>query len=134
MLLLVLVVMPVLTVMLAGAVDLFARHSVTVQFATADGTPMADAEVRVFAPGQTASPTATGRTDKDGKFEFSANTDGFWMAEARINNEIARASIRVGGAANNSEPVSPYWVVGGLFALLVLAFGYRIARGRLRRR
>jgi len=36
----------------AAALDLFARHQVTIQFATSDGKPMADTEVRVFAPGQ----------------------------------------------------------------------------------
>lgn len=127
-------VLLVLAVAPARAVDLFARHSVTVQFTTADGTPMANAEVHVFAPGQTAKPAVTGHTDKDGKFEFSADVDGFWTAEARINNEIARASVRVGGGADKSEPVSPYWLIGGLFMLLVLAFGYRIARARMRRR
>ena len=35
----------------AVALDLFARHQVSVEFATADGKPLADAEVRVFAPG-----------------------------------------------------------------------------------
>src|SRR5215218_6444446 len=36
----------------AAAIDLFARHLVSVEFATADGKPLADAEVRVFAPGK----------------------------------------------------------------------------------
>src|SRR5258708_11348612 len=46
----------------AAAVDLFARHTVTVQFATSDGKPIADAEVRVFAPGCQPPPALTGRT------------------------------------------------------------------------
>ena len=76
--------LPLLTVPTpAAALDLFARHQVTVQFATPDGKPMADAEVRVFAPGKTGTPTLTGRTDSSGKFEFSADQDGFWRAEAR---------------------------------------------------
>ena len=36
----------------ALAFDLFARHQVTVQLATGDGKPMANAEVRVFPPGE----------------------------------------------------------------------------------
>src|SRR5208282_2688665 len=82
----------------AAALDLFAQHTVTVQFATADGKPMADAEVRVFAPGRPSRPVLTGRTDSAGKFEFSANTDGLWSAEARGGSEIARATVRVGPA------------------------------------
>jgi len=115
----------------AAALDLFARHTVTVQFATADGKPMADAEVRVFALGQPGRPALTGRTDSAGKFEFSANTDGLWSAEAHGASEIARVTIRVGGK-EESEPLSPFWVVGGLLLLLILAFGYRVARRRSR--
>src|SRR5438105_7934352 len=97
----------------AGALDLFARHQVTVQFATQDGKPMANAEVRVFAPGQPNRPALTGRTDSDGKFEFPADRDGFWSAEARDGTEIARANVRV-GSLQQAEPLSPYWLIGGL--------------------
>jgi hypothetical protein len=117
----------------AAALDLFARHTVAVQFATADGKPIADAEVRVFAPGERGQPTLTGRTDSAGKFEFSANTDGLWSAEARSGGEISRVTVRVGDN-EKTEPLSPYWVVGGLLVLLVLAFGYRVARARSRAR
>jgi hypothetical protein len=117
----------------AGALDLFARHQVTVQFATQDGKPMANAEVRVFAPGQPNRPALTGRTDSGGKFDFPADRDGFWSAEARSGDEIARASVRVGGQEKETEPLSPYWLLGGLFLLLVLAFTFRILRARARR-
>jgi len=122
-----------LTAAPAGALDLFARHQVTVQFATQDGKPMANAEVRVFAPGQPNRPALTGRTDSDGKFDFPADRDGFWSAEARSGDEIARASVRVGGQEKETEPLSPYWLLGGLFLLLVLAFTFRILRARARR-
>jgi len=115
----------------AVALDLFARHTVTVQFATSDGKAMADAEVRVFAPGQPGRPALTGRTDREGNFEFSAGADGLWSAEARSAGEVARVTVRVGGEAP-SEPLSPFWAVGGLLLLLILAFGYRIARARRR--
>lgn len=119
----------------AGAVDLFARHTVSVQFATADGKPLADAEVRVFAPGQPNRPVRTGRTDKDGKFEFPAGEDGFWTAEARAGGEVARATVRVGAPGQRrEEPLSPFWLLGGLFVLLIVAFAVRIARIRTRRR
>ncbi|HVB17947.1 MAG TPA: hypothetical protein VNF04_15520 [Stellaceae bacterium] len=81
----------------AAAFDLFARHEVTVEFATTGGKPMADAEVRVFAPGKPDQPALVGRTDGQGKFEFAANEDGFWSAEAHSAGEIARVMVRVGG-------------------------------------
>jgi len=117
----------------AEAFDLFARHEVTVQFATADGKPMADAEVKIFAPGKPDRPALIGRTDKTGKFEFPADRDGFWSAEAHTGSEVDRIMIRVGGAGS-SKPPSPLWLIGGLVLLLILAVGYRVARARSRRR
>jgi len=118
----------------AAAFDLFARHQVTVQLATKDGKPMANAEVRVFEPGEPNRPALTGRTDSEGKFEFGADKDGFWSAEARNGDEVARVMIRVGGQQQqHEEPISPYWIMAGLLLLLVLAFGFRVARARARR-
>lgn len=117
----------------AAALDLFATHEVTAQFATQDGKPMADAEVRVFAPGEPNQPVRTGRTDKDGKFAFPTDRDGFWTAEARSGGEVGRVMIRV-GAAPSQEPgrVSPLLVIGLLAVLLVVAFWYRLLRRRRR--
>ena len=119
----------------AAAFDLFARHQVTVQFATNDGKPMANAEVRVFAPGEPNRPALTGHTDSDGKFEFGADRDGFWSAEARTGDEVARATVRVGGQEQNqqTEPLSPFWLIGALLVLLAIAIAYRILRARARR-
>jgi hypothetical protein len=118
-----------------AALDLFARHQVTVQFATSDGKPMADTEVRVFAPGEPGRPALTGRTDSEGKFQFGADRDGLWSAEARNGSEVARATVRVGGPEPNKpeEPLSPYWLIGGLLVLLVMAVALRILRARARR-
>jgi hypothetical protein len=117
----------------AAALDLFAQHQVSVEFASADGKPLADAEVRVFAPGQPNIPVLTGHTDSQGKFEFPADEDGFWTAEARAGTEIARATVRVGKPGRQREPLSPFWLIGGLLLLLVLAFGVRVAFARRRR-
>jgi len=116
----------------AAAQSLFARHQVTVEFATSDGKPIADAEVRVFAPGKPGQPALTGRTNSAGKFEFAADTDGLWSAEARSGNEIARVTLRVGGK-EESEPLSPAWLIGALLLLLILAFAFRLARARITR-
>src|ERR1700676_1706460 len=95
----------------ALAFDLFARPRGGVQWATADGKPMANAEVRVFAPGEPNRPVLTGHTDSDGKFQFGADRDGWWSAQARLGDEIARATVRVGGQEQKEEPLSPYWLI-----------------------
>ena len=117
------------------AVDLFAAHEVTAQFATADRKPMANAEVRVFAPGEPQAPVETGHTDADGKFVFGADRDGMWTAEARTKGEVARVMIRVGGPAQQQQQsrISPFVVLGGLLGLLALAVWYRILRLRNQR-
>jgi hypothetical protein len=120
----------VLTLPRADALDLLATHEVTAQFATADGKPMAGAEVRVFAPGAPQTPVATGRTDAAGKFVFGADRDGMWSAEARTSDQIARIMIRVGGGSSPDRGVNPFLVIGALAVLLVAAFWYRLRRMR----
>jgi hypothetical protein len=119
----------------AAALDLFATHTVTVQFATTDGKPMADAEVRVFAPGDPTHVVKTGKTDKDGKFEFGTDRDGLWTAEARISGDVARATVRVGesGKEPGGGDLSPYWIIGALGVLLAMAVGLRFLRAYNRR-
>ena len=117
----------------AAAFDLFATHEVTVQFATADGKPMANAEVNIYAPGDPTHVYKTGKTDKDGKITFGTDRDGMWTAEARVNGEVARLSIRVGGPGQEGqERFSPYLIIAGLVVLLVIAVWYRLLRARTR--
>jgi hypothetical protein len=116
------------------AFDLFTRHEVTAQFATPDGKPMAHAEVRAFAPGDPNTPVVTGRTDAEGKFVFDADRDGFWSAEARSADYVARIMIRVGGEQQQSQNwLSPFLVVGVLVVLLAIAVWYRLLRARTHR-
>jgi Domain of unknown function (DUF4198) len=116
----------------AAAFDLFATHEVTAQFATADGKPMANAEVRVFAPDEPTTPVATGHTDASGKFIFDADRDGMWSAEARTSSEVARIVIRVGHDSATQGGLNPLLVIGALALLLVAAFWYRLRRMRPR--
>ena len=125
---------PVLCNSPAAAFDLFATHTVTVQFASRDGKPLADADVTVFAPGDPKTPVMTGKTDKDGKFEFGTDRDGLWTAEARVAGEVARASIRVGRPNQERKGISPFLVFGALGVLLVIAVWYRFLRARTRGR
>jgi hypothetical protein len=106
---------------------------VTVQFATQDGKPLANAEVRVFAPGQPKTPTLTGRTDSEGKFVFEADRDGFWSAEAHGADQVARLMIRVGGDSQERGWFSPLLLIGVLAVLLGVAIWYRLLRARARR-
>jgi hypothetical protein len=123
-----------LTAPSSGAFDLFTRHEVTAQFATPDGKPMAGAEVRVFAPDDPSRTTLTGRTDADGKFVFDADRDGFWSAEARNADYVARIMMRVGGEQPQSHSwLSPLLVVGFLVVLLAIAVWYRLVRARTHR-
>jgi len=116
------------------AFDLFATHEVTVQFATQDGKRLANAEVQVFAPGDPKTPVITGRTDAEGKFVFAADQDGFWSAEAKGADQVARLMIRVGGEAQQPQSrISPFLVIGALAILLALAIWYRLLRARNRR-
>jgi hypothetical protein len=116
----------------SGAFDLFTRHEVTVQFATPDGKPMANAEVRVFAPGDPNRTALTGRTDATGKFVFDADRDGLWSAEAGSTDYVARVMIRVGGEAQPQNWLSPLVLVGFLAVLLAIAVWYRLLRARTR--
>ena len=116
----------------SDAFDLFARHEVTVQFATPDGKPMAGAEVRVFAPGDPSRTVLTGRTDATGKFVFDADRDGLWGAEAGSADYVARVMIRVGGETQSSNWLSPFLLIGFLMVLLAIAVWYRLLRARTR--
>jgi uncharacterized GH25 family protein len=107
---------------------------VTVNFATQDGKPLANAEVQVFAPGDAKTPVITGRTDAKGKFVFDADQDGFWSAEAKGADQVARVMIRVGGESQQPQSrISLFLVIGVLAVLLALAIWYRLLRARNRR-
>jgi len=118
----------------SGAFSLFGTHEVTAQFATQDGKPLANADVRVFAPGDAKNPVVTGRTDSEGKFVFEADSDGFWSAEARGADQVARIMIRVGGEAQPQTVFSPFLIIGILAVLAAIAIWYRLLRARTRRR
>ena len=117
----------------ACAFDLFTTHEVTAQFATADGKPMADAAVRVFAPGDLKTAVETGRTDSQGKFVFGADKDGMWTAEARTSAEVARVMIRVGAGAPQEQQRSrlpPIAVIGAIILLAAMGWWYLLLRMR----
>jgi hypothetical protein len=113
------------------AFSFLTEREVSVHFATAQGVPMANAAVRVFAPGNVKVPVATGRTDSEGNFTFSADKNGFWSAEAASGGDIARVMIRMGAGEPERGPL-PRLLLGGVIVLLVIALAYRILRRRRR--
>ena len=117
-----------------AAFSLFGTREVTTQFATQDGKPLANADVQVFAPGDSKNPAVTGHTDAAGKFVFEADRDGFWSAEARGADQVARVMIRVGGEAQPQTAFSPFLIIGILAVLAAIAIWYRLLRARTRRR
>jgi hypothetical protein len=112
------------------AFSLLTRREVSVHFATARGVPMANAAVRVFAPGDAKAPVATGRTDAEGNFTFYADKNGFWSAEAASGGDIARVMIRVAAGEPERGLLAPRFLLGGVIVLLVIALAYRVLHRR----
>lgn len=116
--------------------DPFATHEVTAQFATSAGEPLANAAVRVFAPGDLKTPVETGHTDAQGKFVFDADSDGMWTAEASTGTEVARVMIRVGAGSPQRQQtrLPPMVVIGAIILLGVMGWWFLLLRSRGRRR
>ena len=91
---------------------------------------MANAEVRAFSPADPNKPAVTGHTDAEGKFVFAADQDGFWSAEARSSDYVARVMIRVGNEQQSQSWRSPVFIIGFLAIMLALAIWYRLLRAR----
>ena len=64
--------------------------------------------------------------------KYDADRDGFWSAEARNADYVARIMIRVGGEPQLQSWLSPFLMVGFLVVLLVVAVWYRLVRARTR--
>ena len=69
-------------------------------------------------------------SDAEGKFVFTADQDGFWSAEARSPDYVARVMIRVGDKTESPNWLSPVLVVGFLVVMLAIAIWYRLLRAR----
>lgn len=108
------------------AFDLFSGHEVKVHFATPQGVPLANATVRVFAPGDSKKPAFLGRTDAKGDYSFSAHRKGFWTAEAAGSGAIVRIMVRVGGEESGRRRFPPYLLPGLVVALFAIALGVRL--------
>ena len=112
--------------------------AVAVAFGYDDGTPMAWAEVRVFAPGE-AEPAWEGGTDAAGRVAFVADRPGTWRVAADDGlGHRAEARIEVdaeghGGMAARAAR-GPGRIAGGLGVLFGFFGLWAWARARALRR
>ena len=63
------------------------------------GTPMAGAQVAVYAPGEPSTPWLTGVCDNEGRFSFTPDTSqpGIWDVQVRLAGHGGIIHIPVGG-------------------------------------
>ena len=121
----------------AHGIDIALRGSgdATVVFHYTDGTVMAGAEYRVFAPGAGAFPVATGNTDAAGEVALHATGDGRWRIEVEdAAGHASRARIDVvRGVPGLSGQIIPDWFVAiSLFFNVLLALALFVRRAGTR--
>ncbi len=117
----------------AHSMDFALRGSgdVRIVFRYAAGAPMSDAGYRVFAPGNSVDPIATGSTDSAGEAGFRATSDGQWRIEASDSTgQVVKARIDVSdGVPSLARHRIPDWLATVSLSLNVLiAVGYGLAR------
>ena len=125
----------------AHGIDIALRGSgnAIVVFHYTDGTVMADADYRVFAPGSDF-PVATGQTDPTGAVPLHAGADGRWRIEVEDRaGHASRARIDVErGTPGLASQKLPDWVAAvSLFLNVLLALALiarRSSPGLLNRR
>lgn len=87
---------------LAHGVDLeySALNAIQVTATYDTGTPLADAQVAVFAPGNPAEPWLTGTTDSEGHFLFVPDPEipGLWEVQVRLagHGGLIRVAVEEG--------------------------------------
>jgi len=83
-------------------------NQVQIQARYDSGTPMAQAQVLVYAPGAASSPWSRGTTDAQGRFSFSpdANQPGYWQVMVRQAGHGQSVTVPVGKvtAAPGAKP------------------------------
>ena len=87
-------------------------EAITIQAKYDDGTPMADAQVVIYAPSDRASPWLKGTTDESGNFTFVPDTDaknvGDWDVKVRQSGhgDITSIPVEEGKLAVNQMSAS----------------------------
>jgi nickel transport protein len=105
------------------------------EFRFSDGSPMAFADVKVFAPSKEL--WLAGRADGGGRFAFMPDSAGEWTLEAReAENHTARLTLTIAaGDLAASALIGRHWafVLLASFALNILLVSILLRRRRLAR-
>jgi nickel transport protein len=114
-----------------GGIGLSARY--------ADGAPLAFAEVKVFAPGETDT-FQEAQTDREGRFLFRPTTSGVWRVhiddgmghggEFPIKIDHTLSSVSQGPSARASQRLALVAGLGIIWGLFGCYGWYRAARRR----
>lgn len=87
-------------------IDYRRTSAITIQAKYDDGTPMANAQVVIYAPSDRATPWLKGTTDNSGNFTFVPDTDaenvGNWDIKVRQSGHGDITSIPVSDRAENA--------------------------------
>jgi nickel transport protein len=86
------------------------------------GTPMAGAQVTVYAPDDPTTPWLTGVCDDEGRFSFTPDTSkpGIWDVQVRLAGHGGIVHIPVGEGAASSGGVGGYsWLQIAIMAVCV---------------
>lgn len=123
------------------------QHPVCARFYYSGGTPMAFAEILVFAPGEELVEFQNGRTDRQGVFAFCPRQSGKWRMEVNdgrghkvsamvdVQDVLKKATANepiVAVALHGHGTASPGWkeVVLGLSLMMNLWGGLRWVKKR----
>ncbi|MEM8604488.1 MAG: carboxypeptidase regulatory-like domain-containing protein [Cyanobacteria bacterium P01_H01_bin.121] len=120
-------------------IDLF-TSDLSFQSVYSSGEPMADAEVRVYAPTDSEEPWLETETDAEGYFTFLPDESivGTWRIEIQQDGHMDILDVPVGAAGLEFQNITRQtgtdihyaeipaaitwaWVVGGLSALTIMA-------------
>ncbi|MGF1589362.1 MAG: carboxypeptidase-like regulatory domain-containing protein [Pleurocapsa sp.] len=104
--LLALIAVPEKTLAHGANIEYRQTAAITIQAKYDDGTPMANAQVVVYAPSDRATPWLKGTTDESGNFSFVPDTKpqniGDWDVKVRQSGhgDITSIPVSEGGVAN----------------------------------
>ncbi|MEB3313893.1 MAG: carboxypeptidase-like regulatory domain-containing protein [Cyanobacteriota bacterium] len=81
-------------------------NQVQIQAGYDSGTPMAQAQVMIYAPGNASSPWSQGTTDAEGRFSFSpdGNQPGYWQVMVRQAGHGQSVTVPVGEITATPAP------------------------------
>jgi len=96
----------------AHGVNLEYTSDVTIEITARydSGTPMADAQVTVYAPDDDTTPWLTGVCDEEGRFSFVPDTSmpGTWDVQVRLAGHGGIIHIPVGGGTTAADGVGGF--------------------------